>query len=172
MQNPMSTEGQLIIVELGAEWPRLSRSNSPKAQRVLVQDEVESPAAFAVRVREQISGLFARGTALTSAVVACSERLDEHAQGARAELARTVALALAGARGGALLIAVSDRNEGRSRAALTGFTAKLAKEWQGRGVRATLHFGDDEGGEQPAPMDPPKRASGSRGAAKDARRVA
>ncbi len=115
MQKPLSTEGLLIIVELGAEWPELELGGAPKIRRVLAQDDLESPAAFALRVGEQLNGVFVRGAALGSVIVACSERLDEHAQGARAELARAAANALAGARGGRLLLSAADRNDGRSR---------------------------------------------------------
>ena len=171
MQNPLSTEGVLIVVELGAEWPRLTPSGSPKVLRVLAQDELESPAAFAVRVGEPQNRLSARGTAFGSVIIACSERLDEHAHGARAELARSAAQALAGARGGLLLLSAADRNDGRSRQVLSAFAAGLATEWQSSGVAVVLRFGEEES-VTPAPVEPPKRSSVSRGAGRDARRVA
>ena len=91
MQKLTSTEGLLIVVELGAEWPtsEIDAARNSKARRVLAQDETESPAAFAHRLGEQLSSSFPSGVALASVVVACSERIDEHAQGGRAELART-----------------------------------------------------------------------------------
>src|SRR3954466_1039964 len=119
MQKSSLSEGQLIVVELGAEWPSAVLAATSSARRVLVQDESEPPAAFAVRVGEQLNALQARGVALSSAVVACSERLDQDAQGARAEVARAAASSLARGRGGNLELVATDRNEGRSRPALS-----------------------------------------------------
>ena len=159
MQKQASSEGQLIVLELGAEWPSLSAEFPSSARRVFAQADTESPAAFAVRVGEQLSGLLARGVTLGSAIVACNERLDEHAQGARAELARAAASALAHARGGSLLLAVSDRNDGRSRAAFSVLHSELSKEWQNASVQASLRFGGE-----PATVeaDEPKTAAGAR----------
>jgi hypothetical protein len=167
----MSTAGVLIIVELGAEWPRLALGESPKARRVLAQDELESPAAFALRAGEQQSSAAGSGAATGSVILACNERLDEHAQGARAALARTAAQALAAARGGLLVLSAADRNDGRSRQVLASLVASLAKEWQSSGVSAVLRFGDEDS-VAPAPAPPPKRSSVSRGPGRDARRVA
>ncbi len=102
MQKSSLSEGQLIVVELGADWPSAALAATSRACRVLVQDESESPAAFAVRVGEQLNGLQARGIALSGAVLSCNERLDEHARGARAQLARAAANSLARHRGGEL----------------------------------------------------------------------
>ena len=141
MQKPSLSDAQLIVVELGAEWPIAALTSSPSARRVLAQDESESPAAFAMRVGEQLNGLQARGIALGGAVLACSERLDPAAQTARSELARAAASALARNRGGELDLVASDRNEGRSQAALSGLVGELGKEWQSAAVVATLRFG-------------------------------
>ncbi|MES1176298.1 MAG: hypothetical protein ABUL62_18390 [Myxococcales bacterium] len=141
MQKSSLSEGQLIVVELGAEWP--NPAPTPSARRVLVQDETESPAAFAVRVGEQLNALQGRGIALGSAVLACSERLDQHAQGARVELARAVASSLARQQGGELTLVATDRNDGRSRPALSALVSDLAKEWQSAAVVAKLRFGND-----------------------------
>ena len=141
MQKPSLSDAQLIVVELGAEWPTAALTSSPSTRRVLAQDESESPATFAVRAAEQLNGLQARGVALGGAVLACSERLDPHAQSARAELGRALASALARSRGGELDLVASDRNEGRSRAALSGLVSELSKEWQSAAVVTTLRFG-------------------------------
>src|SRR6187431_3523643 len=112
MQKLTSSEGLLIVVELGAEWPSSEiEARNANARRVLAQDETESPAAFALRVAEQLSSSFPSGVALGSVVVACSERIDVHAQSGRAELARTAAGALARAGGGSLSFVASDRND-------------------------------------------------------------
>ena len=158
MQKSLSSESQVIVVELGAEWPSASLAAPPSARRVLAQDEAESLAAFAVRVAEQLNGSMARGARLTSAVIACSERLDERAQGARADLVRALASALAHARGGNLTLSASDRNEGRSRAAFSALYGELAQEWQSAGVLTKLRFGDDD-----AAITEPKSRTGSRG---------
>jgi hypothetical protein len=143
MQKSSLSEGQLIVVELGAEWPNTVLAATSSARRVLVQDESESPAAFAVRAGEQLNALQARGIALSSAVLACNERLDPRAQGARAEVARAVASSLARQQGGELTLVATDRNEGRSRPALSALVSDLSKEWQSAAVVAKLRFGSD-----------------------------
>ncbi|MEP7050335.1 MAG: hypothetical protein ABJB12_08290 [Pseudomonadota bacterium] len=143
MQNPTSS-GLLMVVELGAEWPSASQAALGAASlRVLAEEESEAPAAFAVRVGEQLDALFARGIALQGAVLACSERLDESARNARADLARAVAGALARGTGGLLLLTASDRNGGRSRVALSALQQELAAEWQSAAIDTQLRFGDE-----------------------------
>lgn len=134
---------QLIVVELGAEWPQLSAAQTPGERRVLVQDDGESPAAFAARVGKESLGLLLGGQCLGDVIMACNERLDEQAQGARAELAFTTANALAQARGGSLLLSVSDRNAGRSRPTFSALRSDLGKRWQGAAVETRLCFGDE-----------------------------
>ena len=147
MQKPTSSAGILIVVELGAEWPSglsAELSSAPSgARRVLAQDDSESPAAFAVRVGAQLDGLSARGASLGSAVIACSERLDDGARGARAELGRAAAGAMARGTGGRLLLTASDRNQGRSRAAMGALEGELRAEWQSAAVELKLHFAND-----------------------------
>jgi hypothetical protein len=105
--------------------------------------------------------LQARGIALGSAVVACSERLDPRAQAARAELARAAASALARHRGGELELVACDRNAGRSRPALTTLASELCKEWQSAAVVATLRFGGERV-EMPSESAEAKSRTGSR----------
>lgn len=144
MQKLTTSEGLLIVVELGAAWPsaELEASRTAKARRVLAQDETESPAAFALRVAEQLSSSFPSGVALASVVVACSERIDAHAQGGRAELARTVASALARSGGGSLLFVACDRNSARSKPVFSTLLGDLTREWQSAGVEVKLSFGE------------------------------
>jgi hypothetical protein len=162
MQKLTSTEGLLIVVELGAEWPtsEIEASRNAKARRVLAQDETESPAAFAVRVAEQLSSSFPSGVTLASVVVACSERIDEHAQGGRAELARVAASALGRAAGGSLSFVASDRNDARSKPAFSKLLAEVTRQWQSAGVEVKLSFGQSALAltEQVA-LDPSTRAS-------------
>lgn len=143
MQKSSLSEGQLIVVELGAEWPSAALAATPSTRRVLVQDESETPAAFAARLGEQLNELQARGVALGGAVLACSERLDSHAQTARAELARAVASALSRHQGGEFELVATDRNAGRSRPALANLVSDLSKEWQGARVVPVLRFGGE-----------------------------
>jgi hypothetical protein len=144
MQKLMSSEGLLIVVELGAAWPsaEIEASRSAKARRVLAQDETESPATFALRVAEQLSSSFPSGVALNSVVVACSERIDAHAQGGRAELARTVASALGRGGGGSLLFVACDRNGARSKPVFSALLADVTRAWQSAGVEVKLSFGE------------------------------
>ncbi|MEO6600866.1 MAG: hypothetical protein ABIQ16_13390 [Polyangiaceae bacterium] len=149
MQKSLS-EAQLVVVELGAEWPSAALGVTSRKRRVLVQDESESPAAFAVRVGEQLNALHADEFALSSTVLACSERLDQQARGARAEIARAAANSLARHRGGELELVATDRNSGRSRPALSALVSELSKEWQGAAVVATLRFASESAEDQDA----------------------
>jgi len=143
MQKLTSSEGLLIVVELGAEWPasEIEALRNSKARRVLAQDETESPAAFALRVAEQLSSSFPSGVALGSVVVACSERIDVHAQSGRAELATTAASALSRAGGGSLSFVACDRNEARAKPALSALLGEVTRQWQSAGVEVKLSFG-------------------------------
>jgi|KBSMisStandDraft_5_1062788.scaffolds.fasta_scaffold384437_1 hypothetical protein len=143
MQKLTSSEGLLIVVELGAEWPvsEIEALRNAKARCVLAQDETESPAGFALRVAEQLSSSFPSGVVLGSVVVACSERIDVHAQGGRAELARTVAGALARAGGGSLSFVACDRNDARTKPALSTLLGEITRQWQSAGVEVKLSFG-------------------------------
>ena len=144
MQKLTLSEGLLIVVELGAEWPasEIESARNAKARRVLAQDETESPAAFALRVSEQLSSSFPSGVALGSVVVACNERIDAHAQGGRAELARIAASALGRAGGGSLSFVGCDRNGARSKPVFSALLAEVTRQWQSAGVEAKLSFGE------------------------------
>jgi hypothetical protein len=144
MKKLTSSEGLLIVVELGAEWPALEieAARNAKAKRVLCQDETESPAAFAARVAQQLGSSFPSGVVLGSVVVACSERIDERAQSGRAELVRVTASALARGRGNSLTLAACDRNHARSKAAFSSLCAETSRQWQSKGVEVKLSFGE------------------------------
>jgi len=146
MQKLTSSEGLLIVVELGAEWPSTEiEARNAKARRVLAQDETESPAAFALRVSEQLSSSFSSGVSLGSVLVACSERIDVDAQGGRTEIARTAASALGRAGGGSLMFVACDRNDARSKPVFSSLLGEVTRQWQSAGVEVKLSFG------QPAP---------------------
>jgi hypothetical protein len=173
MQKPISS-GLLMVVELGAEWPSAVQAElAASSLRVVAQEESEAPAAFAMRVGEQLEGLFVRGLALHSAVIACSERLDEAASRARADLARALASALSRGTGGLLLLTAADRNAGRSHAALTALQQDLAREWQSAAIETQLRFGDEVAPMTSSPEAQPSTKSNRRRSGKDgARRVA
>jgi hypothetical protein len=166
MQKPKSLGGQLIVVELGAEWPSLSEVGEPAARRVLAQRADETPAAFGRRVSEQLAGLFTRGMPLSTAIIACNERLDDAAQRERTELGRTAMGALAQQRSGRLLLSASDRNGGRSRHALSALCRTLSAEWQRAGVEAVLRFGEEplalKSSDMPARVSAHRRKGGAR----------
>jgi len=143
MKKNSLSEGLLIVVELGAEWPTLEieAARNAKTRRVLAQDETESPAAFALRVSEQLGSSFPSGVVMASVVVACSERIDAHAQGSRADLARTLASALGRAGGGSLLFVAIDRNDARSKPVFSALLGDVIRQWQSTGVEVKLSFG-------------------------------
>jgi hypothetical protein len=171
MQKQVSSNGLLIALELGAEWPSwLEAELVAPARRVFAQEESESCARFARRVGEQVDGLFARGVTLGKAFIVCNERLDEAARAARAELARAAASALARGTGGGLQLIAADRNEGRSRALFATLQLELAAEWQSAAVVTALRFAGDAAS---AVSSEPSAGSAKRGRGKDsARRVA
>ena len=162
MTKRKSSAAVLIVVELGAEWPSLPEVRDPASRRrVLAQAEGEGPSGFAIRVAEQLDGLFTRGASMTTAVVACNERLDDVAQRARADVARTAMGAMAKPRMGCLFLSASDRSSGRLRHALSSLATELGAEWQRAAVVAKVRFGDAE----PAPTssDMSVRVSARRG---------
>lgn len=144
MSKRKSSQGLLIVVELGAEWPALAEMREAvTARRVLAQEEGESPSAFVARVAEQLDGLFARGVSLGTAVVACNERLDGVAERARSELSRTILGMMAKAQSGSLLFSAAERSSGRLRHALSSLASELGSEWQRAHVLASVRFGDE-----------------------------
>jgi hypothetical protein len=177
MQKLTLSEGLLVVVELGAEWPtsELEAARSAKARRVLAQDETESPAVFALRVAEQLGSSFPSGIALGNVVVACSERIDAHAQSGRAELARITAGALGRAGGGSLTFVACDRNGSRSKPAFSTLLAEVTRQWQSAGVEVKLSIGQSSLALSESVAVDPASKSGVRSSApvKDAvRRVA
>lgn len=178
MQKSSLSEGQLVVIELGAEWPGAALAAGSSARRVLVQDETETPSVFAARVAEQLNALQARGIALSGAVLACSERLDPQARAARADVARAAASWLARHPGGSLELVGTDRNQGRSGPALSALVSELTQEWQSAGVSPKLRFASEHGEVQnPEAQEPTPEAKSRTGSRREkgkdsARRVA
>ena len=76
--------GLLVLLELGATWPRaLVETSVHGSKRVLVELEGEGPEAFAERVAAVAGSLFPRGVLLELVVLACNERADAPAIAAR-----------------------------------------------------------------------------------------
>jgi hypothetical protein len=128
--------GLLVLVELGATWPRSIVESSPYAScRVLAELEGEGPEGFAARVTAATSSLFPRGVALEAVVLACNERADEGALAGRRKIAR----ALIGRRTPArVLFSPPEHAREAFRRSLTGLVAQLGrmKEARGRGTPA------------------------------------
>jgi hypothetical protein len=73
LQSP--SHGLLVLVELGATWPRsVVEESAHSSRRVLVEVEGEGPAGFAARVASLQNSLFARGVSLKAVVLACNAR--------------------------------------------------------------------------------------------------
>jgi hypothetical protein len=87
LQSP--SHGLLVLVELGATWPRsVVEESAHSSRRVLVEVEGEGPAGFAARVASLQNSLFARGVSLKAVVLACNARADGVAVAARRRIAR------------------------------------------------------------------------------------
>ena len=117
--------GLLVLVELGATWPRSLVESSPYAAcRVLAEQEGEGPVAFAARVRTFATSMFPRHVALETAVLACNERADESAVSAR----RSIAQFLSSRRGRTRLIfAPAARAREALRRSLDALVAELCR---------------------------------------------
>ncbi|RYZ02789.1 MAG: hypothetical protein EOO73_30470 [Myxococcales bacterium] len=132
--------GLVVAVELGAEFPTLPLlEGTPR--RVLTQLEGESPAAFAERVASSLEGAFARGVALGQLSVACNERIDDAAQGARRTLATAALGAMAKQHTGKVTLCATARSSGRLRQALSTLSRGLFDEWRTAGLEASVDFG-------------------------------
>lgn len=117
--------GLLVLVELGATWPRSLVESSPYAAcRVLVEREGEGPFAFAARVLAVTNALFPRGVALETAVLACNERADETAVEARRKVARFLTTRAGRTR---LVFAPSERARASFRRSLDALVAELCR---------------------------------------------
>lgn len=78
----------LILVELGSEWPTwLNQKLAGATRRVLCQTEGEKPGEFVKRVLGTLAG---ERFCLCSATLLCNERADSEQATARAELARAL----------------------------------------------------------------------------------
>lgn len=137
-----STFGVLIAVELGAEFPILGGADG-SLRRVLAQKEGESPSAFADRVANALDGLFGRGLRLGQLALACNERIDDAAMGARRKLAGLVLGAMAKHQAGKVFLTSPANGSGRLRHALSALAQGLFEEWRTAGLEVSVDFGDE-----------------------------
>jgi hypothetical protein len=142
--------GLLVLVELGAEWPGLLGAEAG-SRRVVTQLDGETPAAFAARVGGLLDGLFGRGIALGTAIIACNERLDAPAEAARRKLAGLALGAMAKHKAGRVYLAASERSSARLRQALTGLSQGLFQEWRTAGLEVSVSCGEARSTPLPQP---------------------
>ena len=133
--------GLLVVVELGSEWPTLPEDGA--VRRVMTQTEGEAPAGFAERVGSALDGLFGRGISLSKVVIACNERVDEAADGARRKLAGLSLGAMAKSKAGKVYLAGSPRSSGRLRHSLTALARGLHDEWRTAGLEVSVNLGEE-----------------------------
>lgn len=132
----------MVAVELGADFP--SAPLPPGAsRRVVTQLEGESPTGFAERVASALDSAFGRGVALSQLNLACNERLDDAAQGARRHLTGAALGAMAKHHAGKVQLSAGPRSSGRLRHGLSTLARGLFDEWRTAGLEATVDFGDD-----------------------------
>jgi hypothetical protein len=158
MRKKTNATGLLVVMELGSAWPSVASAvrTGPlleQARRVVTQDEGETPAAFSERVAASLEQLFGRGVKLSNVALACNERADDAAQGARRQLA-TRALGLIAATGagdGSLHLTAPERSSGRARHALSALAQDLSDEWRSAGLAVSVDFGERERAQESSP---------------------
>jgi hypothetical protein len=138
----ISGSGLLVVVELGGEWPGLMQADA-SARRVVTQHEGETPAAFAERIAASLDGLFGRGIKLSTVALACNERVDMAADGARRKLGSVALGAMAKHKAGRLYYTASARSSGRLHHALSALARSLFDEWRTAGLEVSVDLGDE-----------------------------
>ncbi len=134
--------GLLVVVELGSEWPVLHAQCA--VRRVIAQTEGETPAVFADRVAADLDSLFGRRSIqLSTVAIACNERVDEAADGARRKLAGLSLGAMAKNRAGKVYLAASARSGGRLRHSLAALARGLHEEWRTAGLEVSVDLGEE-----------------------------
>jgi hypothetical protein len=133
--------GVLVVVELGSEWPVLREDGA--VRRVLAQTEGEAPGTFVERVAKSLDSLFGRGVVLSTVAIACNERVDEAADGARRKLAGLSLGAMAKNKAGKVYLAGSPRSGGRLRHSLAALARGLHEEWRTAGLEVSVNLGED-----------------------------
>lgn len=151
--------GLLVVVELGGEWPGLMRSAPLTERRVLTQVEGETPAQFTDRVASSIDSLFERGIKLSTVALACNERLDDAADGARRMLCNVALGSMAKHRHGRFYLTASARSSGRLHHALSSMAQGLSDEWESAGLEVSVEFGEESRSSTTASTAPATRVA-------------
>jgi hypothetical protein len=139
MPTEVVPSGLLVIVELGAAYPRaLVESRPHTARRVVAELEGEGPAAFAARTVAAAASLFP-GTPIDHAVLAVNERADETQCRARRQIGRAVLYPRART-GATLSVGAVELPTKRLRAVLEGLVTELGAA-RGASSRVSLYFG-------------------------------
>jgi hypothetical protein len=146
-----SQDNVIVVTEHGSEWPGWLLECSPcgSGSRVIVQEEGESLAELAERVRDRCKT--PSNPRPGRAVIACSERSDESAFAARRSIARALLGVLGHAADARLLMTASERSSGLSRRALSDFAAAQAAELGESGPLVSVRFGNAHTSVRPAP---------------------
>ena len=142
MRKKSNGTGVLIVVELGADWPSWALTGSG-TRRVLAQIDGEMPAAFAERVATGLDGLFGKGIALAKVALACNERVDSAADGARRQLLGLALGAMAKHQAGKVYLTAAHHSSGRLRHSLSALAQDLHHEWSAAGLQASVEFGEE-----------------------------
>ena len=137
---PQQREGLLVVVELGGDWPMLRELDS-SVRRVMAQTEGEAPGAFAERVVSSLDDLFGPGVRLATVAIACNERVDDAADGARRKVAGLSLGSMAKNKAGRVYLTTSERSNGRLRHALTALSRGLHEEWRTAGLDVSVDLG-------------------------------
>lgn len=139
----------MVVMESGSEWPAWIDQCRPcsgpcsASTRVIAQEDGETPHDLAERVVDRAESSQRDGAPIDLAVIACSERVDDAALGARRVAASAILSAMARRRRGRLLLSANRRSSGRARHALSAIAAELSQAWEGTGVLVSVRFGVD-----------------------------
>ena len=134
----------MVVLEDGGEWPRWLPvlEDAAHESRVVRQDEGETFADLAARVRVALDRLARDGHPVDLSVVACSERADAAALAGRRAIAQHALSWMARGGRGSLLFTESLRQSGPARHALSALAADLESEWEDLGLHVSVRFGE------------------------------
>ncbi len=134
----------VVVLETGAVWPEwipgMDEADRPATLTIAQRDD-ESLSELAARALQRIEALRASRRGLTQAVIACGERGDEGAFGARAELCDAVLGTLSRSGRTNLFLSANDRCSGATRHALSRFVQDLSARWAGAPAGVALRIG-------------------------------
>jgi hypothetical protein len=142
MSAAITSQGVVVVVEQGSEWPSWIKPlySGEGEAHVIAQDEDEAPASFARRVLEDCERL--RGEQVELAVIACNERCDDGALLTRRRVARALSRVVADRRN-KILFSAARRQSGRGRRALCDLASDLEQELSHHGPAVSVRFGSE-----------------------------